>query len=119
MKTYLALFTCAENSPNHQAWKKLSPQEQKERFEKGMAEQEQWTKKFKDKFVYEGSPLGEQTKQVDNQGIHDRPSKMGNFMVVKADSLDEAAKMFLEHPHFAKFPGDGVDVIECQDTPRG
>jgi hypothetical protein len=44
---------------------------------------------------------------------------MGAFLVVKANSHDEAAKMFLEHPHFAIFPGDGVEVLELLEKPRG
>ena len=119
MKNFLAIYTCAENSKNHQAWMKLDAQTQKERFAKGMAAKEQWAAKYKNQVVYEGAPLGEKTKKVDAQGIHDAPSLMGNFMVVQAESHEEAAKMFLEHPHFHLFPGDGVDILECLDQSRG
>jgi len=115
VKTFLAIFTCAENSKAHQAWKQLDAQT---RMQKGMAAQLQWSAKYADQIVYDGGALGGKTKIVDSQGIHDMPSQMGYFAVLRADSHDEAAKMFLEHPHFALFPGDGVEVIERIDTPR-
>jgi ribosomal protein S17 len=37
---------------------------------------------------------------------------------VRAESYDEAAKMFLEHPHFMIFPGDAVEVMECLPIPK-
>ncbi|WP_413568499.1 hypothetical protein ACLWBD_13145 [Bdellovibrio sp. HCB117] len=118
MKNFLAIFTCAENSKAHESWKKLSPEEQKERMKKGTAAREQWATKYKDAVVYEGGPLGN-TKLVDNQGVQDIPALQGNFIVVKAESHQEAAQMFLDHPHFAIFPGDGVQVMEILSAPRG
>lgn len=119
MKNFLAIFTCAENSQNHQAWMKLDAQTQKERFAQGLAAQEQWAAKYNKQIVYEGAPLSDRTKKVDAQGVHNMPSLMGNFMVIQAESHDEAAKMFLEHPHFHFFPGDGVDILECLENTRG
>ncbi|HEY1079434.1 MAG TPA: hypothetical protein VGE46_05030, partial [Bdellovibrio sp.] len=51
MKNFLAIFTCAENSQNHQAWMKLDAQTQKERFAKGLAAQEQWAAKYNKQIV--------------------------------------------------------------------
>lgn len=113
MKKFLAIFTCAENSKNHEEWKKLSQETQRERMQAGMAANEQWKARFKNQIIYEGSPLDEMTKLIDREGIHDLPSKMGYFLVVQANSHEEAARIFLEHPHFAIFPGDGVEVLEC------
>ena len=39
------------------------------------------------------------------------------YVVVEADSQDAAAAMFENHPHFAIFPGDGVDVMPCLPIP--
>ncbi|MBK7891186.1 MAG: hypothetical protein IPJ84_10170 [Bdellovibrionales bacterium] len=115
MKTFLALYTCAEDSQNHEAWKQLAPEVQKERMQAGMAAREQWLEKYKEQIVSQGSSLGEKTKFVDSHGVRDLPRQMGAFIVVRAQSHDEAAKMFLAHPHFAIFPGDGVQIIECLD----
>ncbi len=51
----------------------------------------------------------------DNRGIRDIPSNMGAFAVVKANSHLEAANIFLDHPHFTYFPGDGVEVVELKN----
>lgn len=115
MKSFLAIFTCAENSKNHEAWKQLDPQTQAERMKKGMAAKHQWEEKYKNQIIYDGGPLGEKTKKVSFQGIHDTPSIVGAFVVIEAKSHDEAAKIFLDHPHFAIFPGDGIDIIERAD----
>jgi len=37
--------------------------------------------------------------------------------VVKAKSQQDAAKLFLKHPHFMIFPGDRVEVMECLPIP--
>jgi hypothetical protein len=40
------------------------------------------------------------------------------YTVVRAESQEEAAKMFLGHPHFTIFPGDGVEIMECLPIPE-
>jgi hypothetical protein len=37
---------------------------------------------------------------------------MGAYMIIQADSHEAAAAMFIHHPHFNIFPGDGVQIIE-------
>lgn len=115
MKNFLAVFKCAENSENHAAWKKLSKEEQEERREKGEKSLSLWTERYRDRIIYDGGPLDDKTKIVDNRGIRDIPSNMGAFAVVKANSHLEAANIFLDHPHFTYFPGDGVEVVELKN----
>lgn len=119
MKNFLAIYTCAENSANHNAWKKLDKETQQERLQLGMKSLGEWMTKYKDHIVHQGGPLGDKTKKINSEGITESPSLMGAFLIVKANSHEEAAQMFLEHPHFAIFPGDGVDVLELLEKPRG
>jgi hypothetical protein len=42
---------------------------------------------------------------------------MSGFVIVKAESHEEAAKMFENHPQFTIFPGDGVEVMEVLPIP--
>jgi hypothetical protein len=42
---------------------------------------------------------------------------MAGFIVVKAESHEAAARLFEGHPHFAIFPGDSVEVMECLPVP--
>lgn len=44
-------------------------------------------------------------------------NKIGAWTVVEAESLDDAAKLFLNHPHFTIFPGESVEVMECLSIP--
>ena len=37
---------------------------------------------------------------------------------MQAESYDDAAKLFLNHPHFTIFPGDSVEVMECLPMPK-
>lgn len=116
MKKYLAIFTCAENSENHLAWKRLSVDERNDRIQKGEVAKARWQAAFGKQVVLEISSLGEKTKRVNSSGVHEIASQMGAFAVVLAPSHDEAAKMFLDHPHFALFPGDGVEVLELTES---
>ncbi|MFC3325088.1 hypothetical protein [Mesorhizobium cantuariense] len=33
------------------------------------------------------------------------------YIVVEADTIDAAARLFENHPHFTVFPGEGVDIM--------
>ena len=37
--------------------------------------------------------------------------------VVRAETHEAAARMFENHPHFAIFPGDSVEIMECLPIP--
>jgi hypothetical protein len=39
--------------------------------------------------------------------------------VVRAESHEAAVKLFENHPHFAIFPGDGVEVMPVLPIPGG
>jgi hypothetical protein len=42
---------------------------------------------------------------------------MTGYVVVRSESNEAAAKMFEKHPHFAIFPGDSVEIMECLPIP--
>jgi hypothetical protein len=42
---------------------------------------------------------------------------MGGYVVVRADSLEAAAKLFENHPHFTIFPGESVEVMPVMPIP--
>lgn len=39
------------------------------------------------------------------------------YVIVRADTHEAAASMFLDHPHFTLMPGDSVEVMECLPIP--
>jgi hypothetical protein len=67
-------------------------------------------------FVDAGGPLGK-TKRVDGSGTADTSNNMAAYVIVQAETHDDAARMFEGHPHFTIFPGDGVEIMECLPVP--
>jgi hypothetical protein len=65
-----------------------------------------------------GGPLS-RTKLVSTGGVSDIRNNLGAFTVVHAESQDVAARLFLNHPHFTIFPGQGVEVMEVLPIPAG
>jgi len=115
MKRYLAVYTGSPEAMD--AWKALDPDERQEREHAGMVAWVQWLQKHAGAIVEQGSPLGK-TKQVSAKGINDVRNNMGAWTVVQAESQEAAARMFENHPHFAIFPGEAVDVMECLPLPQ-
>ncbi len=83
----------------------------------GMEAWMKWTMDHKASIVDGGSPLGK-TKKISKDGIEDIRNEMGAWTIVQAESYEEAAKMFENHPHFTIFPGDRVEVMECLPMPK-
>ncbi len=83
---------------------------------KGMAAWTAWMQEHAAQFVDTGGPLGK-TKRVNKDGIADARNNIAAYVIVEADSADAAAAMFENHPHFAIFPGDGVDIMPCLPIP--
>lgn len=63
-----------------------------------------------------GGPLGK-TKKISPEGISDITNTAAAYIVVEAESHEAAAAMFLNHAHFTKFPGEGVEVMPVLDMP--
>lgn len=115
MKRYLAIFLGTKEAMD--AWKAGDEATQKEKTMIGMKAWMKWATDNKDSIVEMGSPLGK-TKMVNKAGISDTRNELGAYTVVEADSHEDAAKLFLNHPHFTEFPGDRVEVMECMPMPK-
>jgi hypothetical protein len=83
---------------------------------KGMAAWQAWMQQHRSQIVDGGGPLGK-TKRVTKDGVADARNNIAAYVVVEADDQDAAAALFENHPHFAIFPGDGVDVMPCLPIP--
>jgi hypothetical protein len=81
-----------------------------------MAGWKTWVEKHQGAIVAMGGPLGK-TKKVSQGGVEDISNAMGAFTVVRADSHEAAAKMFENHPHFAIFPGEAVEIMPVLPIP--
>jgi hypothetical protein len=116
--TYLAVFLGSKTSPKWAAWNALSEAEQRAKGQQGMAAWKAWVEKHQGSIVAMGGPLGK-TKKIDEKGIADISNQMGAFTVVRAASHEAAAKLFENHPHFAIFPGESVEVMPVLPIPGG
>ena len=75
-----------------------------------------WVQKHQAAIVDMGGPLGK-TKKITQSGIADVNNEMGGFTVIRAESQEAAAKLFENHPHFAIFPGESVEVMPVLPIP--
>ena len=114
MKEFLAVYT---GTPDAFAkWQKLDEATRKQREAQGMKAWESWMETHKASIAVEGGPLGK-TKRIGADGITDIRNNLAGFVVVRAESHEAAAKLFLNHPHFTIFPGDSVEIMERLPIP--
>ena len=115
MKDYMALFLGSTDKVVEA--RADNNEESKTRMQEGMMAWGKWMEDHKASIVETGSPLGK-TKKVNKEGVSDTRNDIGAYTVVRAESHEEAAKMFEGHPHFMIFPGDRVEVMECLPMPK-
>lgn len=115
---YLAVFLGSKTSPKWAAWNAMPEAERKAKEMEGMAAWKAWVEKHQGAIQAMGGPLGK-TKRVDGTGTADIANEMGAFTVVRAASHEAAAKMFENHPHFAIFPGERVEIMPVLPIPGG
>jgi hypothetical protein len=116
--TFLAVFLGSKTSAKMAAWNALPEAERRSKEQQGMAAWKSWVAKHQAALVEMGGPLGK-TKKVDSSGIADIGNEMGAFTVVRAASHEAAAKMFENHPQFAIFPGERVEIMPVLPIPGG
>jgi hypothetical protein len=116
--TYLAVFLGSKTSAKMAAWNALPEADRRAREQQGIAEWKAWVEKHQGALVAMGGPLGK-TKKVDSSGMADISNEMGAFSVVRAASHEAAAKLFENHPHFAIFPGERVEIMPVLPIPAG
>ena len=115
---YLAVFLGSKSSPRWVAWDALSEGDRRAKEQDGIAAWKAWVEKNQAAIVAMGGPLGK-TKKVSNRGVEDASNSLAAFTVVRADSHEQAARLFEKHPHFAIFPGDSVEIMPVLPIPGG
>lgn len=114
--TFLAVFLANRTSAKMAAWNALPEAERLARQQAGMAAWKAWVEKNQAAIVGMGGPLGK-TKRVSEGGIEDISNLLSAYTMVRADSHEAAAKLFEQHPHFAIFPGDAVEIMPVLPIP--
>lgn len=114
MKKYLAVYTGTPAA--FAAWEALSDRERQRRQKNGMAAWQKWAADNAASIVEFGGPLSK-TTLVNKSGVREISNNLSAFTVVQAKSRRAAASLFVDHPHFAIFPGEGVEIMEIMPTP--
>jgi hypothetical protein len=117
MKKFLAIYIGTMEAFEKKGWNKLDPRKRKELEQSGMQAWMAWGTVNAAAIVDQGSPLGK-TKRASKQGIEDIKNNMTGYVIIEAESHAAAAKLFENHPHFAIFPGDSVEIMECLPMPE-
>lgn len=114
MKKFLAIYLgTAEAMAKYKA---MHEEMKKEKDMAGMDAWKKWVMDNKASITDMGSPLGK-TKRITKEGIMDIRNDLGAWTVVEAETHEDAAKLFVNHPHFTIFPGEAVEVMECLPMP--
>ncbi len=116
MKRFLAVYTGAPTSMA--SWDALPEAERQARQARGVAAWKQWAQDHAGVIVDLGGPLS-RTKRASRDGVTDVRNNLAGYTIVEAQSHEAAARLFLDHPHFAIFPGDGVEIMEVMPIPAG
>lgn len=111
MKKFMAIYTGSATPEQRDAM-----HTDQARMQAGMEAWGKWMHDHQAALVDAGGPLGK-TKRVDGSGTTDTSNNMAAYAIVQAETHDDAARMFEGHPHFAIFPGDGVEIMECMPIP--
>jgi hypothetical protein len=116
MKTFLAIYIGTAEAAAKSGWNELDEGSRKAREQQGMQAWGDWGIRHKSAILQMGGPLG-RTKRASASGVSDIRNNMTGYTVVQAESHEAAAKMFENHPHFAIFPGDSVEIMEVLPIP--
>jgi len=114
MKTFLAVYTGLADAMA--AWNKLPDSERLARQTRGIAAWKDWAQQNAAAIVETGGPLG-RTKAVTTRGMADVRNNLAAFTIVRAESQEAAAELFVNHPHFTIFPGEAVEIMEILPIP--
>ncbi|MFZ0268762.1 hypothetical protein [Caulobacter sp.] len=109
MKTFLALYMGSDTPTDPSSVSE-------ETMNKGMAAWGQWMTDHAAAVVDHGGPLGK-TKKAAPGGVSDIRNRVAGYVIVRAQSHEAAAALFENHPHFAIFPGDSVEIMERLPIP--
>lgn len=89
-------------------WMKLPEEERKTQEQQMQSEWNTWMASHKDA-ILESAGVGK-PKRVTNDSVEDTRNDIMMYSFVEAESLEAAADMFKDHPHFG-IPGGWIEVM--------
>lgn len=94
-------------------WMQLPEETRKEQEAQMKAEWDAWLATHKDA-VLETVGVGK-PKRITKEGIEDARNDIMMYSFVEAESLEAAAEIFKDHPHFG-IPGAWIEVMSATNT---
>jgi hypothetical protein len=116
LKRFMAIYIGIATPAQKAALSQSDPTQLADMQARGMAAWGVWAARNAAQIVDHGAPLGK-TKRASKAGISDTTNQMTAYAIVQAESHDEAARLFQDHPHFAVFPGEAVEIMEILPMP--
>lgn len=116
MKKFLAVYIGTASGREKSGWDQMDEAQRKDREAAGIRAWGEWMATHEAAIVEPGGPLGK-TKRTSAQGVSDTKNDLAGYVVFEAESHEAAARIFENHPHFAIFPGDSVEIMECLPIP--
>lgn len=82
----------------------------------GLPQWTEWENRNATFFPDRGGMVGK-TLRVSKDGVAPTVNEICGYIVVEAETIEAAAQLFVNHPHFSLFPGDGVDIMPLLTGP--
>ncbi|WP_375451053.1 hypothetical protein [uncultured Devosia sp.] len=82
----------------------------------GLPVWEAWEQRIMASIADRGGMVGKTTR-VNQAGTAPASNSVCGYLVVEAETIEAAAELFSNHPHFAIFPGDSVDIMPFVTEP--
>jgi hypothetical protein len=114
MAKFLALFIGSVSASEKDSYSP-TPDEEK-MWSDGITQWGEWMQEHSGAIVDAGAPLGK-TLRASPDGISAHENRNVAYVIVEAESLQAAAQLFKDHPHFAVMPGDSIEIMECLPPP--
>ena len=108
MPRFLAVYTMQPE--DLAAFRRLTKEEQDAIDAVGVKEWAAWEDRNAAAIRDRGGMVGK-TMRVSRDGIASAVNPFCGYIVVEAETVEAAARLFEDHPHITVFPGDGVDVM--------
>ncbi len=114
MPRFLAVYTM---QPEAVARFRAMPKSEQDAVDaEGIAAWTEWEKANAASFADRGGMVGK-TLRVTKDGTARATNSFCGYVVVEAATIEDAARIFENHPHFSIFPGDGVDIMPFVTDP--
>lgn len=77
----------------------------------------EWEKQNAASIADKGGMVGKALR-VSLKGATAATNSICGYLVVEAETIEAAARLFENHPHFSVFPGDSVDIMPFVTDPE-